>query len=186
MKLIAGLGNPGPRYAGSRHNIGFDVVAELLRRTGGTFREKFHGEFVRVNLGNEPVALLLPMTFMNRSGESVRPAMDFFGVAPEDVVVIHDDLDLPLEKLRVKSGGGHGGHNGLRSIAQHIGSDFSRVRCGIGRPEKGDTTAWVLGRFAPDEDPGAGRMVDLAADAVECWVREGSVVTMNRFNGQEG
>jgi len=184
MKLIAGLGNPGARYAGTRHNIGFDVVAELLRRAGGALREKFHGEFARVTLGNEPVALLLPMTFMNRSGEAVRPAMDFFQLTPEDVMVIHDDLDLPLERLRVKSGGGHGGHNGLRSIAQHIGPDFGRVRCGIGRPERGDTTAWVLGGFAPDEESAAGRMVEMAADAVEWWIREDAVATMNRFNGQ--
>jgi PTH1 family peptidyl-tRNA hydrolase len=186
VKLVVGLGNPGPKYERTRHNIGFQVVDELLRRHGGSLRGKFKGEVASAQLGLEPVVLLKPMTFMNLSGESVGPACGFYGIDPEDVVVIHDELDLPFGRVKVKSKGGHGGHNGLRSLVKHIGADFARVRVGIGRPERGDVTGYVLTPFAPDEAPWVGGAVDTAADAVESIVREGVLAAMNRFNAEPG
>lgn len=183
MNLLVGLGNPGARYVRTRHNIGFRVLDELLRRTGGAMREKFKGEVARLLLGGHDAVLLKPMTFMNLSGESVRAAADFFKVAPADVVVIHDELDLPFGRVKVKAGGGHAGHNGLRSIHSHIGSDYIRVRCGIGRPERGDPIGYVLGDFPKQEEPFVADLVDAAADAAEAVILEGVAAAMNRFNG---
>ena len=182
MKLVVGLGNPGPKYVGTRHNIGFDVLEELLRRTGQTPRSKFQGAFAKGLLGHETVGLLLPQTYMNRSGDAVRPALDFFGVDPTDVIVVHDELDLPLGRIKVKRGGGHGGHNGLRSIVAHIGADFIRVRCGIGRPPGGNVTNYVLGRFAGEDREWASQMTDLGSEVVEEIVRSGVVAAMNKYN----
>jgi len=183
MKLIAGLGNPGPRYTDTRHNIGFIVVEELMRRVGGgESREKFKGVFSKVWIGQEGVILLRPMTFMNRSGESIRPAMDFFGISAADVVVIHDELDLPFGRVKVKEGGGHGGHNGLRSVNAHLGESYVRVRCGIGRPPHGNVTNFVLGSFPAEEGAWVQDLIDSAADAVESIVRDGVTTAMNRFN----
>src|SRR5580704_7650138 len=146
MHLIVGLGNPGREYAGNRHNAGFLVVEEL-RRLGGLadFREKFSGVWTKGDLFGKPVALLEPMTFMNLSGDSVQPAMAFLKVPPSEVIVVHDELDLAWKDVRVKVGGGHAGHNGLRSIIQRLGTpDFLRVRVGVGKPGagfKGDTAA---------------------------------------------
>jgi PTH1 family peptidyl-tRNA hydrolase len=182
MKLVVGLGNPGSKYEGTRHNAGFDVLRELLRRVGQTTRNKFQGEFAKGVLANQSVGLLLPQTYMNRSGDAVRPAVDFFGVDPTDVIVVHDELDLALGRIKVKQGGGHGGHNGLRSIASHIGSDFVRVRCGIGRPPGGNVTNYVLGRFSGEDREWASQMTDLGSDAVEEIVRSGIVAAMNKYN----
>ena len=135
-----------------------------------------------IQLSYEKVSLLMPMTFMNLSGESVTPAAAFFNIEPEDVIVIHDELDLDFGRVKVKQGGGHGGHNGLRSITKHLSSDFIRVRCGIGRPVYGDATSHVLGRFTPDEKPGLSDMIDGGVDAVETIIREGVVAAMNRIN----
>lgn len=180
--LVVGLGNPGPRYAQTRHNIGFDVVDELARRHAASYREKFKGHFARVLLGTHDLILLRPTTFMNRSGESVQPAASFFGVEAPSVVVVHDELDLPFGRLKVKVRGGHGGHNGLRSITEHIGADYVRVRCGIGRPPGGDTTPWVLGRFGPEDAPFVADLVSKAADAVERIIIDGAGAAMNEFN----
>ncbi|MDQ3866657.1 MAG: aminoacyl-tRNA hydrolase, partial [Actinomycetota bacterium] len=132
--LVAGLGNPGREYASTRHNVGFMVCDELARRHGGSFRSKFSGELAELRIDGARVALLKPLTFMNESGRAVGEAMRFYRLAPADVVVFHDELDLPPGKLRVKTGGGHAGHNGLRSITAHIGAEFRRVRLGIGHP----------------------------------------------------
>ncbi|KQT82525.1 aminoacyl-tRNA hydrolase [Aurantimonas sp. Leaf443] len=150
MLLIAGLGNPGPRYAGNRHNIGFMALDEIHARHGfGPWSKKFSGEISEGSIAGTKVLLLKPQTFMNESGRSVGAAASFFKIAPADIVVLHDELDLPPGKVRVKTGGGNGGHNGLRSIDAHLGKDYRRVRLGIGHPgSKEAVNPHVLGDFA--------------------------------------
>jgi PTH1 family peptidyl-tRNA hydrolase len=139
MLLVVGLGNPGRGYASHRHNVGFMAIDELASKVSAdAFREKFSGMYARARLGEEQAVLLKPMTYMNESGRSVQPAMAFFKATPRELIVIHDELDLPFGDVRVKFGGGHAGHNGLRSIIAHVGTgDFGRVRFGIGRPTGG-------------------------------------------------
>ncbi|MCL3880920.1 aminoacyl-tRNA hydrolase [Marivita sp. GX14005] len=150
MKLIVGLGNPGAKYAGHRHNIGFMAVDRIAADHGfGPWKARFQGEAAEGRLGSEKVLLLKPGTFMNRSGQSVQAAMQFYKLLPEDVIVFHDELDLAPGKLRVKQGGGHAGHNGLRSIHGHIGAEYGRVRLGIGHPgHKDKVSGYVLHDFA--------------------------------------
>ncbi|WP_422377694.1 aminoacyl-tRNA hydrolase [Roseibium sp.] len=151
MKLIVGLGNPGAKYAGNRHNIGFMAVDEIHRRHSGfqPWRARFQGQVSEGRLGAEKVLLLKPNTYMNESGRAVGEAMRFFKLEPEDIVVLYDELDLPPAKFRMKKGGGHGGHNGLRSITAHIGADYRRLRLGIGHPgDKKLVSNYVLGDFA--------------------------------------
>lgn len=150
MWLLVGLGNPGPEYAGNRHNIGFMAVDEIVRRHSfGAWRSKYQAEMADGEIGAERVIVLKPMTYMNRSGQSVGECARFFKIPPENVVVFHDELELPPGKLRVKQGGGHAGHNGLRDIDAHIGKDYWRVRLGIGRPhDKALVHKWVLSDFA--------------------------------------
>ena len=153
MKLFVGLGNPGAKYAGNRHNIGFMAVERIAADHGFTpWRSRFGGEVAEGRLGTEKVVLLKPQTFMNLSGQSVGEAMRFFKLEPAEVTVFHDELDLAPGKCRVKQGGGHAGHNGLRSIHQHIGPDYARVRLGIGHPGHKDRVAgYVLHDFAKAE-----------------------------------
>jgi peptidyl-tRNA hydrolase, PTH1 family len=182
--LVAGLGNPGREYADTRHNVGFMVVDELARRRGDSWRSKFSGELAEVRLDGLRVALLKPQTFMNESGRSVNAAARFFKSGPQDLLVVHDEVDLEPGRLQVRLGGGLAGHNGLRSIAQHLGtSEFGRVRIGVGRPERGDprpVADFVLSRFPPDVD--VSELVARAADAVEAVAREGLEEAQNRFN----
>ena len=155
MKLLAGLGNPGTKYARNRHNIGFMAVEAIAEAHGfGPWRSKFSGSVSEGRLGTEKVLLLKPETYMNLSGDSVQAAMGFFKLSPSDLIVLHDELDLVPGKVRVKTGGGHAGHNGLRSIDAHVGPDFTRVRLGIGHPgDKRLVSNYVLGDFAKaDED----------------------------------
>jgi len=156
MKLFVGLGNPGAKYAGNRHNIGFMAVDEIASAHGfGPWRGKFQGALAEGRLGREKVMLLKPETFMNNSGQSVGEAMRFFKLTPDDVVVFHDELDLAPGKCRVKTGGGAAGHNGLRSMDAHIGPSFKRVRLGIGHPgHKDRVSPYVLGDFAKAEQSG--------------------------------
>lgn len=153
MKLIVGLGNPGAKYAQTRHNIGFMAVDRIAEDHGlGPWRARFQGELSEGRLGTDRVALLKPQTFMNLSGQSVGEAMRYLKLDPADVIVLHDELDLAPGKLRLKMGGGHAGHNGLRSITQHIGAEFQRVRLGIGHPGHKDRVAsYVLHDFAKAE-----------------------------------
>ena len=153
MRLIVGLGNPGSRHAGNRHNIGFMAAAAIARRHGfAAFRSRFKGELAEGAIGGERRLLLLPQTFMNLSGESVLAAMSFYRIAPAEIVVIHDELDLRPGKVRVKLGGGNAGHNGLRSIDAMIGPDFWRIRIGIGHPGVRELVhPYVLQNFPPDE-----------------------------------
>ncbi|WP_152505772.1 aminoacyl-tRNA hydrolase [Labrenzia sp. THAF35] len=151
MKLIVGLGNPGAKYEGNRHNIGFMAVDEIHRRHSGfqPWKARFQGQVSEGRLGSEKVLLLKPSTYMNESGRSVGEAMRFYKIEPADIVVIYDELDLPPAKFRMKIGGGHGGHNGLRSITAHIGESYRRLRLGIGHPgDKKLVSNYVLGDFA--------------------------------------
>ena len=182
--LVAGLGNPGRVHARDRHNAGWMVVDELARRHGGSFRSKFSGRLAETRVLESRVALLEPETYMNESGRSISAAARFFKVAPEDVLVVHDDVDLEVGRLQARLGGGLAGHNGLRSIARVLGTqEFLRLRIGVGRPGRGDRRPiadYVLSPFAPEDDVDA--IVDAAADAVESLVSEGLGVAQQRFN----
>jgi PTH1 family peptidyl-tRNA hydrolase len=184
MWLICGLGNPGPKYAGTRHNIGFMVVDRLAERwRAPTWQQKFKGEATTTQVAGEPALLLKPLTYMNVSGDSVQPAMAFYKLGLDRLIVIHDELDLPLGKLKLKKGGGHGGHNGIRHIAGRLGEDFFRVRAGIGRPDgKKSVSSHVLGGFAGDEAIEADLLVDKTADAVETVIKEGLLAAQNKFH----
>jgi peptidyl-tRNA hydrolase, PTH1 family len=182
--LVVGLGNPGREYAETRHNVGFMVAEELGRRTGGSWRGKFSGELAEVRLDGMRLALLRPQTFMNESGRSVASAARFFKVEPEDLLVVHDEVDLEPGRLQVRLGGGFAGHNGLRSVAQQLGTpDFARLRIGVGRPERGDprpVADFVLSEFPPELDVVA--LVSRAADAVESVARDGLEEAQSRYN----
>jgi PTH1 family peptidyl-tRNA hydrolase len=182
--LVAGLGNPGREHAADRHNAGWLAIDELARRHGGSFRGKFSGQLAEVRAGEAKLALLKPETYMNLSGSSVGAAARFFKVPPEALVVVHDDVDLDAGRLQVRLGGGLAGHNGLRSIAQVLGTqEFVRVRIGVGRPGRGDRRPiadYVLSPFEPDED--AGALIARAADAVELLAAEGLDAAQRRFN----
>lgn len=166
MRLLVGLGNPGPRYAGNRHNIGFMAVDAIARRHGfPPWRRRFHGVATEGPLGGERVMLLLPETYMNESGRAVLEAAQFYKIGLDDVVVLHDELDLPPGKVRLKTGGGAAGHNGLRSIGAHLGNDFRRVRIGIGHPGvKEMVQNYVLQDFAKAEREWVATLCDTIAD----------------------
>jgi PTH1 family peptidyl-tRNA hydrolase len=182
--LVVGLGNPEREYAGNRHNVGFMVVDELARRHGGTWRSKFSGQLAELRIGEHKLALLKPQTYMNESGRAVKAAASFFKLEPDAVLVVHDESDLDLGRLQARFGGGLAGHNGLRSVAQHLGSgDFLRLRVGVGRPGRGDPRPladYVLSDFEPEDD--AEAIVARAADAVETYDAEGLERTQQRFN----
>ena len=173
MRLLVGLGNPGTRYAGNRHNIGFMVVEAIARRHGiGPWRRRFQGVACEGPIGAERALLLLPGTFMNESGRAVAEAAHFYKVALADIVVFHDELDLPAGKLRVKTGGGNAGHNGLRSISAHVGNDYHRVRIGIGHPGvKELVQPYVLSDFAKSDRPWVESLCDIIADNAELIAR---------------
>ena len=188
MKVIAGLGNPGPEYANTPHNVGFDVVELLAGRLAAEWRSntRFQARLARVERGGETWLLVQPQTFMNLSGNCVAPLLRYHGGSPEDLVVVLDDADLPLGRLRIRGGGGSGGHRGLASVIEVLGTDvFARVRLGVGREKAADggLVEHVLGRFAPEQRRAVGGMVATAAEAVECLAEKGLAVAMNRFNG---
>ncbi len=166
MRLFVGLGNPGSKYQGNRHNIGFLAVEAIGRRHGfAPWRRRFQGETSEGTLDSERVILLKPLTYMNESGLSVGEAAKFFKLAQKEIVVFHDEIELPPEKLRVKTGGGIAGHNGLRSISAHVGNDYRRVRIGVGHPGVKEMVHFhVLGDFAKAERPWVETMVDAIAD----------------------
>ncbi|MCK4622196.1 MAG: aminoacyl-tRNA hydrolase [Desulfuromonadales bacterium] len=184
MKLLVGLGNPGDRYAGTRHNAGFLVASRVAERHRISLKKKgYQGIYGVGRVAGEETTILLPQTFMNRSGSSVNAASRSLGVAPGDLIVIHDDLDLPMGRIRVRPEGGHGGHNGLRDIIAVFGRrDFVRLKVGIGRPERGDVTSYVLGRFHAGEQKLLPQLLDLAADAAEVILTDGVSAAMNKFN----
>ena len=172
MRLIVGLGNPGPKYEKNRHNIGFLAVDEIVRRHSfSAWRARFQGHTAEGTIGGEKVLILKPATFMNESGRSVGEAMRFFKLDPADVTVLYDELDLAPTKIRVKQGGGNGGHNGLRSMDAHIGKDYWRVRIGIGHPgHKDRVVGHVLSDFAKVEWPDFERLIDAVADRIDLMV----------------
>jgi peptidyl-tRNA hydrolase, PTH1 family len=185
MKLVVGLGNPGRRYEGTRHNIGYAILAELARKFGaGVPKGRFHGAAVEADLSGQKALLLSPTTFMNLSGVSVQEAKSFYKLADEDLLVICDDLNLPVGKLRFRARGSSGGQKGLEDIIGRLGTeDFSRLRVGVGTaPEGWNWADYVLGKFTPEELPEMERAVGLAADAVAVWAREGIEFCMNQYN----
>lgn len=184
MHLVIGLGNPGRRYARTRHNVGFLVVDRVAARAGERVERKQLGALVgKARLGGSSVVLAKPQAFMNRSGQPVASLKGWYKADNRDVVVVHDDLDLPFADVRVKDGGGHGGHNGLRDLGRAVGRDTVRVRVGIGRPPEGWAVAdHVLAKWSTTERAALDQVVDVAADAVEAVVRDGPSAAMNRFN----
>ncbi|MBB5962715.1 PTH1 family peptidyl-tRNA hydrolase [Planomonospora venezuelensis] len=183
--LVVGLGNPGPEYAGNRHNAGFMVLDELAARAGGRFKaHRSRAEVLEGRLAGVPAVLAKPLSFMNLSGGPVRALADFYKVAPAQVVVVHDELDVPYGALRAKLGGGDNGHNGLKSITKSLATrDYLRVRFGIGRPPgRMDTAAYVLRDFATAERKDLAFLVDRAADVVESLLTVGLEPTQNTFH----
>jgi PTH1 family peptidyl-tRNA hydrolase len=182
--LVVGLGNPGREYERTRHNVGWMVVEELARRTEASWRGKFSGRVAETRLDGARLALVKPETYMNESGRSIAAALRFFKLPPEELLVVHDDVDLDPGRLQARRGGGLAGHNGLRSIAQALGSQgFLRLRIGVGRPGRGDrrpVSDYVLSPFEDEVDVDA--VVRRAADAVETLVREGLEAAQARFN----
>jgi PTH1 family peptidyl-tRNA hydrolase len=187
MIILAGLGNPGPRYAGNRHNIGFMVADVLADRLGATFKvhKRSGAEIVTSTLGLRPVVLAKPRTYMNESGRHVGPLAKFYSVSPADVIVIHDELDIDFGRIRLKLGGGEGGHNGLRSVVNALGTkDFHRVRIGIGRPPgRKDAAAFVLESFSAAERAEVPTMCEQAADATELLIESGLESAQNLVHG---
>ena len=186
MRLLVGLGNPGSKYERTRHNIGFRVAEQLARRCGVSLDQtRYNAVLGTGRLGQAgQLAVLLPQTFMNASGASVSQAARFWKVEPGELVVVHDELDLEFGRLQVKTGGGDGGHNGLKSLKAQLGTaEFVRVRFGVGRPPQGwDPADWVLAKFNGDEENQLEELIDLAAEAAETALKEGALAAMNRFN----
>lgn len=184
VKLIVGLGNPGPRYTKNRHNVGYQCVERVAQRHGMTFGKVMFKAYITLGqIGGTKVVLARPLTFMNLSGLAVRPLLRWYRLAPSDLLVIYDDLDLPLGKIRLRQKGGSGGHKGIRSIIQALGTqDFARLRVGIGRPVHGEPQDYVLSDFLPDELINMEDACERAVAAVASFVTEGIATAMNKAN----
>lgn len=188
MKLVVGLGNPGPEYDGTRHNVGFDVVDRLARRwadpAASVAKSRFSGLVVEATIRDEKVLLLKPLTYMNLSGKAVAEAVRFYKMSPaDDLLVVVDDTALDCGSIRLKPGGGAGGHNGLTDISRLLGTDaWPRLRIGIDKPGPIPLKNYVLGRFTPEQKPLVETSLDEAADAAACWASDGLATAMNRFN----
>ena len=185
MKCIVGLGNPGRKYRETRHNIGFMVIDELLKRNKWSLNKtKFNGNYSIEFINKEKIILLQPQTYMNLSGDNVQALMGFYQIDPEDLLVVYDDLDLPTGKIRLRQSGGHGGNNGMRSIIQSLGTkNFNRIRIGIDRAQPGMTvTDYVLSRFNKKEKEDVNLSIQLAADACESWFNRPFQTVMNEYN----
>jgi PTH1 family peptidyl-tRNA hydrolase len=185
VKLVVGLGNPGEDYVRTRHNVGFLVADGLARACGVAFStRKFGAEIAEASVGRERVWIMKPQTYMNHSGEAVGSALRFWKLGLGDLVVVHDDLELDPLRVQVKVGGGHGGHNGLKSLNAHVGgTDYVRVRVGVGRPPaRMDSADYVLGRFARSEEKAVEECVGWAVEAARMVVELGAVKAMNQFN----
>lgn len=189
IKIIIGLGNPGPEHVLTRHNAGFWFVDALAAKLGGRFRShtKFQGEICRVPVNGSEITLLKPMTYMNRSGLAIRALSDYLKVTAAETLVVHDELDLPVGDIRFKLGGGHGGHNGLRDTVTHIGADFWRLRIGIGHPgDKSQVIDYVLRRAPRDEEDKILAGIAEALDALDTFMNQGSEIAMNGLHGKKG
>jgi len=192
LRLLVGLGNPGDRYHGTRHNVGFMALEALARRNASDFRSmaKLQGQVAEIGFGPGRLRLLMPQTFMNESGRSIRAALDWFQFDVDQVLVVVDDMDLPLGRLRLRAKGGAGGHNGLRSTIQHLGTEaFARLRIGIGAPgrtaeeRRARTVSYVLGRFSQAEQPLLDQVIDAVVQGVEQIQRQGLERAGNYLNG---
>ena len=189
LRIVVGLGNPGPEHLVTRHNAGFWFVDLLARRHGGEFRDyrKYSGETARITLSEQDIVLLKPTTYMNRSGVSVRQLSDFYKIAPENILVAHDELDLPAGGVRLKQGGGHGGHNGLRDTIAHIGETFWRLRLGIGHPgNKAEVIDYVLTRAPRAGEDLILEAVSTAADCMPLLLEQGAERAMTRLHSRAG
>jgi PTH1 family peptidyl-tRNA hydrolase len=189
LRIIVGLGNPGPEHQITRHNVGFWFVDLLARRHGGEFRDyrKYSGETARVAIDGQELILLKPTTYMNRSGLSVRQISDFYKITPDEILVAHDELDLPVGSVRLKNGGGHGGHNGLRDTIAHIGENFWRLRLGIGHPgNKAEVIDYVLTRAPRVEEDLILEAVNTAADSVPLILEQGAERAMTKLHSRAG
>jgi len=187
LKLIVGLGNPGAEYARTRHNAGFWLVDELARRHGGTFRHegKHQAELARVRIGGEEIWLAKPMTFMNRSGGPVSSVLGFYKIAPAEMLVAHDEIDLPSGTVRLKLAGGHGGHNGMRDLISAQGDGFWRLRIGVGHPGvKNEVVDFVLTHAGKDEQRVIDETIVAGADAIEEMLRSGAQIAMNKLHSR--
>lgn len=192
LRLVIGLGNPGVKYAGTRHNVGFMALERLAAAAGSSFRNqaRLQGLLAEVGSGEQRLRLLMPQTFMNESGRAIRAALDWFGLQPQELLVVVDDMDLPLGKLRLRASGSAGGHNGLRSTISHLGTqEFPRLRIGIGAPadnpveRKARTIGHVLGRFSPDEQPLLAQVLGEVEAGIGLIQRRGLTLAANRING---
>ena len=189
LRIIVGLGNPGPEHQVTRHNAGFWFVDLLARRHGGEFRDyrKYSGETARINIAGRDLILLKPTTYMNRSGLSVRQVSEFFKIAADDILVAHDELDLPVGSVRLKYGGGHGGHNGLRDTIAHIGDGFWRLRLGVGHPtNKTEVIDYVLTRASRAEEDLILDAVNTAADCMPLLLEQGAERAMTKLHSRAG
>ena len=189
LRAIVGLGNPGPEHLTTRHNAGFWFVDLLARRAGAEFRDyrKYSGETARIGLGGQDLILLKPSTYMNRSGLSIRQLSDFFKIAPEQILIAHDEMDLPVGGIRLKHGGGHGGHNGLRDAIAHIGDSFWRLRLGVGHPgNKADVIDYVLTRAPRAEEDLILEAVTAAADCMPLLLEQGAERAMTKLHSRAG
>ncbi len=188
ISLITGLGNPGANYDLTRHNIGFIVADNLFSMLNGrSWQNKFKGEYTKIEYNNHQAVILKPMTYMNLSGQSVYKASSFYKIDVKNIIIIHDDIDLDYGIVRTKSGGGTGGHKGIESCKQELGtSGFLRVRIGVGRPVHGDVSNYVLGKFTTDEQIILESVVEKAAKAVLSMIEFGITKTMNQFNKRQG
>lgn len=187
MKLIAGLGNPGRDYAGTRHNIGFGVVTRISDKYHIPLTSKEHKAVCgKGMIAGEKVILAQPQTFMNLSGESIRSIADYYKIAPKDIIIAFDDISLGVGQIRIRRKGSAGGHNGIKNIIQHLGTnEFPRVKVGVGaKPEGGDLVRHVLGRFSKEDEKVVGEVLDYAVEAVELIISDGVDAAMNRYNGK--
>jgi len=183
MLFVVGLGNPGSEYAGTRHNVGFEVLALLAERFSfPSAKSQFGADIQKGKIGSTQALLVAPMTFMNLSGNAVGALLRYYKGSEADLLVVHDDLDFEPGMVRIKNSGGHGGHNGLRSIISHAGRNFARIRLGVGKPRRGSGADYVLGRIAVAERPLMDAAVRSATDAVELVANEGLQTAMNYFN----
>lgn len=183
IKLIAGLGNPGDKYAGTRHNIGFDVLDKLSDEFSLSFTEKYFGEYAEINYEGEKIYFLKPMTFMNLSGKSIGALSSFYKILPNEILVIHDEMNIPYNTLKIRRGGSAGGHNGLKSIIDCLGStEYPRLKMGIGKDSSKDTVSYVLGKFKPEEKQVYDEFISHGADAVKYILKEGLDKAMNIYN----
>jgi PTH1 family peptidyl-tRNA hydrolase len=183
MKVIVGLGNPGPRYKDTRHNVGFQTLEELARRYPVQRQEsRFDAIIAHLQIKQEKAFLLKPLTYMNLSGQAVRALIAYYKIDLKDIIVVYDDMDLPVGNVRIRAEGGTGGHRGMSSLVENLGTrEFARIRIGIGRPPH-EAIDWVLGRFSPQEKPLINNAIAQAADAVEAWMVRGIDKAMNEYN----